>query len=190
MSLPLHIKVYFFRMLEGGIEMPEFEQWVYASKELETALQPDDYLELIAFPYKQADADYELRKLLNGHIHQGEFETYKLRALLQEALGNNERTLELVATCYDLYCHGYHFLYELGMQYGLAIAFDESFAMSRPEQRALLDQWWPGLETELRRALHWLDTGLIVLTGEQSSPGQYAYEDYRTEAEKNNGDRL
>ena len=182
--LPQHIKVYFFKTLEGSIDLPAFEQWFYACTELESLLPPDDYLELIAYPYRQRAARYGLFTLLNKHIDKGEFETYKLRNLLQDGLLQDERITDILDTYYHLYCHGYRFLSDLGVRYGLMVVENNWFVLSREQQQVLLQPVWPEIETWINRVLYWLDTGLIVLNGVQTSPAQYGYEDYRTADQK------
>jgi len=48
----------------GDLPLDAFEQWVYASSELEATLGPDHYLELAGFDFRQRRALRELRKLI------------------------------------------------------------------------------------------------------------------------------
>jgi len=53
------IWIYFERFHAGEIPLEEFEQWLYGSAELETALGRDDYLALITVNYHAPDARAE-----------------------------------------------------------------------------------------------------------------------------------
>jgi hypothetical protein len=49
----------------GDLSLDVFERWVYETRELEAALGPERYLELISFDYRQRRASRELRKLID-----------------------------------------------------------------------------------------------------------------------------
>jgi hypothetical protein len=78
------IKLRFFRALSGDLTIDEFEQWVYQSDELKQALTEDFHFELMSFGYKQRGARFELTKILNKLIDIGEYETWKLKRLLDK----------------------------------------------------------------------------------------------------------
>jgi hypothetical protein len=54
------------RLLAGELSAGDFEQWVYASPEIERELGSGDYLELLAFDYRQPYAPHELRGLVEA----------------------------------------------------------------------------------------------------------------------------
>ncbi|MBO9202117.1 MULTISPECIES: SMI1/KNR4 family protein [Niastella] len=77
MILPNDIKVIFFETFNGDRSVLEFEQWLYANRQLEKRMHPDDYLELIGYGYKGDRAAYGLKELLRKHIRPGEFKLWK-----------------------------------------------------------------------------------------------------------------
>ena len=191
-TLPQDIKERFYKTIKGDISLFDFEKWLYADRELEKHLNSDDYLDLIALSFKKSGAKYELWKLLKKHIDPGEFETYKMLGLLNEAKQKNKRLPYILMEFYDLYCKGYNFLQDLGLGIGLAVevpgvnnttaeTWDE---LTTKQQKKLLDSFSPDLEECIEQVIDWLETKKIILTGEQDEIGHYGYEDFRTEDEK------
>jgi hypothetical protein len=120
-TLPQLLKELFYRTITGEMPLVDFEQWLYASDEIERLLPADDYLALLTLNYRKSGAKYELAKLLKQHIDLGEFETHKLLKLLQEAILKTPRLPFILVEFYNLYCQGYYFLQDLGLGYGLAV---------------------------------------------------------------------
>ena len=58
MKLPKDILEIFYETLNGDRPVLAFEQWLYANRQLEDMMSPDDYLDLIAFGYKDPRAAY------------------------------------------------------------------------------------------------------------------------------------
>lgn len=177
--------------MQGIIDLPAFEQWVYTNKGLERELSDDLYLELIGLNYKKGGAKYELFHLLEQHVDMGEYETYKLKLLITQA---RKRTLELpdvLEHFYNLYCNGYGFLQVLGLRYGLAMTYlpapykvERWDELTQPELAGLVNSFSPDLEEQLNRVQGWLDNGKIILTGETNELGHYEYIDNRTSNER------
>jgi hypothetical protein len=188
--LPQTIKEKFYQTIKGDISLDDFEQWLYADKDLEKHLQSDDYLELISFDFKKNGAKHELWNLLKKHIHLGEFETCKMLELLYEAKQKTEQLPYILIQFYDLYCKGYYFLEDLGLGIGLHIAapnvnnacetWDE---LTAEQQKELLDSFSPEMEEWIEQVITWLETKKIILTGEQEQDtmGRYIYKYLRTE---------
>ncbi len=84
-ELPIDIKEGFFKTIKGDISLGNFEKWVYDSKSLETVLDSSDYLDIISLDYKKSGAKYELYNILKRLVDLGEFETYKMLELLNQA---------------------------------------------------------------------------------------------------------
>lgn len=191
-TLPQDIKERFYKTIKGDISLDDFEQWLYANKELEKYLNSDDYLDLISLSFKKSGAKYELWNLLKKHIDLGEFETYKMLGLLNEAKQKTERLPYVLMEFYDLYCKGYNFFQDLGIGIGLAVEVprvnnttaDTWDELTNEQQKELLDSFSPELEECIEQVIYCLETKKIVLTGEQDEIGHYDYEDYRTEEEK------
>jgi hypothetical protein len=191
-TLPQNIKEKFYKTIKGDISLDDFEQWLYADKELEKHIKSDEYLDLISLSFKKSSAKYELWNLLKKHIDLGEFETYKMLALLNEAKQKTERLPYVLMEFYDLYCKGYNFFQDLGLGIGLAVEVprvnnttaDTWDELTSEQQKELLDSFSPGLEECIEQVIYWLETKRIILTGEQDEIGHYDYEDYRTEEER------
>jgi hypothetical protein len=186
-TLPQSLKELFYRTITGEMPLLDFEQWLYASDEVERLLPADDYLALLTLNYHKSGAKYELTKLLKQHIDLGDLETYKLLKLLQEAILKTPQLPFILMAFYNLYCRGYYFLQDLGLGYGLAVdapwvknttanTWDE---LTSNQQAELLASFSPGLERELDRVQHWLVTGQIILTGEYDERGHHTYCDLR-----------
>jgi len=103
-TIPQDIKERFYKTIKGDISLDNFEQWLYADKELEKYLNSTDYLDLISLSFQQSGAKNELWNLLKKHIDLGEFETYKMLELLNEAKQKTERLPHILMKFYDLYC--------------------------------------------------------------------------------------
>lgn len=191
-KLPQDIKERFFKTIKGDISLDDFEQWLYADKELEKYLNSDDYFDLISLSFKLSGAKYELWNLLKKHIDLGEFETYKILELLNEAKQKDERLPYVLMEFYHLYCKGYNFFQDLGIGIGLAVEVprvnnttaDTWDELTSEQQKELLDSFSPELEECIEEVIYWLETKKIILTGEQDEIGHYEHKDLRTEEEK------
>jgi hypothetical protein len=190
--LPQAIKERFYETIKGDISIDDFEQWLYADKELEKHLNSDDYFDLISLSFKKSGAKYELWNLLKKHIDLGEFETYKMLGLLYEAKQKTERLPYVLMEFYDLYCKGYYFLQDLGLGIGLAITVptvnnttaDTWEELTCEQQKELLNSFSPELDECIEKVIFWLEMKKIKLTGEQDEMGHYDYEDLRTQEER------
>jgi len=191
-ALPQNIKEKFYKTVKGNISPDDFEQWLYADKELSELLSPDDYFELVSFEYTRGGAKCELPNLLRKHMDREEFEACKILELLYEAKLKNKRLPCILMEFYDLYCKGYDFLKDLGMGIGFAVvspigkySVAETWDELTPrQQKELLDSFSPELEKCIEQVINWLETKKIVLTGELNHIGHYTYKDFRTEREK------
>jgi hypothetical protein len=191
-KLPQDITEIFFKTIKGDFPIDQFEQWLYANKDLEILLNSDDYIELISLSFKKSGAKYELSNLLKKHIDLREFETYKMLGLLKEAQQKTDRLPYILMEFYDLYCKGYNFLEDLGIGFGLAVEVPsvnnttaESWnELSSRQQKELLESFCPLLDECLKQIIDFLETKKIILTGEQDEMGSYDYEDFRTVIER------
>ena len=189
MNLPTDIKKTFFETLHGDISVLEFEQWLYADRQLECILTLEDYLDLISYGYKGDRVKYGLYKLLEKHIDKGEYEKWKLIRLLHKALRRDKDLPQILMTFYDLYCKGYDFLDNLGLGYGLAVKVPYSQAdswneLTAVQQLNLINSFYPGIENEIKKVIKWLDSGKVILTGIQDEYNYFGYIDNRKEEEK------
>ena len=188
LTLPDSIKITLFKVLDGDFAIEDFEEWVYSDAELESALTADSYLDLISLDYKKSGAKYELFKLIGELIDSGEYEMYKLLKLVKNTMQKDEKLPYYLMEFYHLYCDGYDFLREIGLNYGLSVDVPpnaDSWAdLTSDQQQELLASFSPGLELEIQRLVNWLQSGKIILTGQKGEYGRYIYTDYRDQEER------
>ena len=183
-----NIKEILYRTIKGDITPDEFEKWLYSSEGVDTYFNPDDYLALMSFDFKSKGAKYELSNLLKKHIDLGEFETYKILGLLKEAQQKTDRLPYILMEFYDLYCYGYTFLHDIGLEIGLEVVVPEETDsaddtwedLTAEQQKRLLDSFSPRLEAYIEQAIYWLESKKIMPTGEKDKAGHYGYKDFRT----------
>lgn len=182
--LPKDIKIEFFKFLSGEKPVNDFEGWVYAKSDLEAILGQEDYLNLISLDFSKTSNKYEIGKILERHINIGEFETWNLKNLLTKFISQSEDLDLMLYQFYNLCSRRFHFLSELGIDYGL-ILFYRSSEEYQPkltdlEKKKLLDSLVPGAREEAKKVLNWLDEGKIIITSEKDEFGYYIYIDNRT----------
>ncbi|MBB6611317.1 hypothetical protein H7F15_09735 [Pontibacter sp. Tf4] len=191
-KLPRYIEQKFYETIFGTVALEEFESWVYSDKELETILSEDEYLELISFNYKKNGAKCELVNLLiDRYIDLAEYEKWRMLNLLYAAKNKDEKLPDILRQFYDLYCKGYAFLNYLGLGYGLTVEVPPSNykaetweGMSETEKSELIESFYPQLQSDIERAITWIENGKIILSGKADEIGHYEYEDLRTEKER------
>ena len=190
-SFPTDIKEVFFKTFFGDTSVESFEQWVYKTKELEQLLPPDSYFNLISFDYKQPKVKYELVKIIERLIDNGEYETWKLRHLLKQTTERTGDYPRALVQFYDLYCKGYYFVDNLAFGYGLPLdspwskfGVDSFDKLTTAQQKELADSFYPDIERELNKASHWLDSKKIILTGQRGDLDRFEFLDTRAEEEK------
>lgn len=158
-------------MIKGDISLDDFEKWAYEFNHLESILGPDDYLDIISLDYKKSGAKYELYNILKRLIDLGEFETYKMLELLNEAKLKNERLPLILTEFYNLYCKGYDFLQDLGLGFGLMIEVpppkyskDNWDNLKGDEKKDLLSSFSPEIDEAIQKVIDWLMNKRIILT--------------------------
>ena len=187
--IPNDIEEIFFKMLNDDIGILVFEQWLYENKQLEHVLNDEDYLELISFGYKQKAAKYELRKLLQRVINGPKYEKWRLLEMLAAVLKKDKKMPLILMDFYDLYCHGYTFLYKLGMEYGLNVIVPSMGSaytweeLPLKDQEKLLQSFFPEIENEVVKVIDLLNHGQVVPMGKIDEL-YYTFVDNRNENEK------
>jgi hypothetical protein len=180
-----------YKLIAREVKIDEFEQWVYSEKELESFLGFDEYLDLISLAYKQPSSLYEAEKILKPHIDIGKYYEWYLRRILQKVIDRPVDAHKYIMQCYDMYCDGYGFLDNLGLGYGLAITVppseycaDSWDKLDSPEQKKLIEGFYPSVREEAEKVISWLDTRKIVITGHDGDFQGIQYSDSRTTEEK------
>lgn len=168
-----------------------FENWVYTSNELKTAISDDEYLDLISLNYKANGAYYELRKLLEKHISRTEFQKWKLLEELNNVKFKKGNYYLTIVNFYDLYCNGYDFMDNLAFQYGLRadnqygdIEVNRRKKPSQKQLDALVDKFYPEIITEIDKVINWINDGKIVFKDNLDEFDYPDYDDFRTAEER------
>lgn len=172
-----------------GLSMSDFEQWVYDSSELQALFTPEDYLFLISINYKSKHARVELEKIVDKYINYGKFETLKVINLLNKALNKDEDIGNILRQFYDMYCNGYYFFEDLGLGYGLSCEVPLKYAnsweeLSQGQKSDILNGFYPQIESDIKRALDWINNKRIVLTGIKNDLNRWEFIDNRSPDEK------
>lgn len=121
-------KIEFYKFLNGDKSVEELEKFIYSQSDLEQQLGSETYLSLIELNFKDK---YEKAKLIdiirNKIIDEGQFETWKLKKILNDFLNQPEKTDLNLYKIYHLYCgvyqdnglrkYEYKFLGNLGLNY-------------------------------------------------------------------------
>ena len=204
--MPAEIKNIFLKFLDCQITITDFEQWVYKTLSLEEVLNSDDYLELISLDFTQRsekhylDYCYQINNIIEKYIDFGEYETWKLKKLLNDFLHRKGNLAKILEQFYDLYCQGYGFLDNLGMGYGLDFScylseinepnfryfFSKTLTAAEIEREIeqKVNDILPEVDEEIREILSWLEQGKIEIIDEPNSFYGTNYIDRRNESEK------
>ena len=177
----LEMEVTCFRFMNGALPLKDFEDWLYATPELENWLGECTYFELISFDFRQRFAEGELRKLLREYIQPGSYATWEIKRLLAALLDESIDGVPVFEELYERYCHGHKFLSNVGLPYVLAI--DEIPKLAQQEfwdpaefkrRRDLLKEYIRFLKPEIEQLLQGLENGEMKIIDEahfQMEPG-------------------
>jgi len=178
-------------MLAGDIEILQFEQWAYNEARLKDVLSDEDYLELISIGYGNKEAMFEVKNILERNSDKAEYEKWRLLHMLRKVLAMDPSTPDILLEFYDLYCHGYNFMDNLGVGFGLKIVYPPSNysantfeELSEQEQKDLINSFYPSIEPEIDKVIDWIETRTLVLSGEKDEMNYYRYTDHRTHQQK------
>lgn len=185
------IALKFYKVLKQEDTIPEFEDWVYSTKELEQKLPRNLYVDLIAMDYKSKYALHELTKLIGEYVDFGAFEVKQIKTFLKSIIDRDANCAASIAMTYELYCQGYQFLQRLGLKYGLLVTFpavgnyQENWSESSAEaQNELLDKFYPEIIVDASNVLAWLEHDKIIIKSTVDGLGRYEYDDFRSQEEK------
>lgn len=178
----------YLALMQGNLSIQEFENWVYNSNWLENQLNEHEYTELISLNFEAPDSKYEIGKVLNDRVDHGKFETVKMLQLLDSIIDRDGQEGESLSLMYSLYCKGYFFLEDLGLDIGLYIAIPPSnyrveyfHELSEEKQKELLDSVYPSAKEIAGELKNCLLSGTLTLTGEKDEErGYWQYIDKRT----------
>lgn len=169
----------YFELIEEEITLHDFDNWVLANDWLETELEENLYFDIISLNYNNPNTTHKLGKLLKNHFDNGEFETLRLLELLEAIITQNGKEANALIRMYDLYCRGYHFLRELGLNIGLNIGVPTEYnvdwfhELNEEEQHQLVAAYYPLAKNEAMKVKDLLLDKTIILTGKQDDVLNY-----------------
>ena len=183
-NLPQHIETPFFKVLNHELSIKEFEQWVYATDELETVLSTHDYLNLIAFNYGQLKALDYLEDLLMDIIDFPKFEKYRLIYQLNIIIEKDGLWENAVEIFHGDYIDSYNFL-EPFFSLHFMIEDNQEFYPELNENRSqLINEIYVLAKKEALQLLNYLNTDKIIIKGREGHRKGTNYIDNRTKEEK------
>lgn len=182
---------YYFDLVYGGLEIDEFENWIYNNNDLENILNQGDYLDLISLNFRSKHIKYEIEKIFDKYIDYSKFEKKRILSLLYKALESRKDLPNILREFYDMYCHGYYFFEDLGLGYGLTCEVppskygsDNWEELNEKEKLEIISGFFPQIESDIQRAIHWIETDKIILTGTKNELDYWEFRDYRDDEEK------
>lgn len=121
-------KVEFYKFLNGERTVEELRDFIYSQPDLEQQLESAAYFSLIELNFNDKYDRAKLPALIkNSVVEEGQFETWKLRTLLNNFLSDVSNTHINLDKFYHLYCgiyqdegqrrYEYKFLSNLGLNY-------------------------------------------------------------------------
>lgn len=182
---------YYFDLVHGGLKIDEFENWIYNDNNLENILNQEDYLDLISLNFRSIHIKYEIEKILAKYIDYSKFEKKRVLSLLYRALESRKDLPDILREFYDMYCHGYYFFQDLGLGYGLACEVppskyntDNWNELNEKEKNEIINSFFPQIESDIQRAIHWIENDKIILTGTKNELDYWEFTDYRIDEEE------
>lgn len=181
----------YLNLMEGKISIKEFEHWVYSSKWLEDKLNENEYFDLISLNYNTPNAKYEIRKILKERFDEGKFETIKVIYLLNSIIDRDGNEGEALIQIYNLYCTGYYFLENIGLEIGLLIEVPINYGvdyfneLTESQKKELVDSVYPNAKQLAIELKQWILNKEITLSREKDeSWNRWQYTDNRAEKDK------
>jgi len=157
-----NFKLAVYKLIAGEHELAKFEAWIYSSKELEAILNAEEYLAIISLDYSQDSSLYEAEKVLTKYIDTGKYHEWYISRVLQKIVDRPADVYKYIDRCYDLYCNGFAFLNDLGLNYGLKIrvppsnySADSWCELTSVEQIQLIDSFYPDVAEEAKKVINW-----------------------------------
>jgi hypothetical protein len=180
-----------YKLIAKEFALSEFEKLIYSYSELESILDSEDYIELISLNYKTPSSLYEAEKLLTKYVDVGKYYEWYVEQILMKIIERPKNVQKYIEQCYDLYCDGFGFLDNLGIGYGLCLTVppenykaDSWAELTSPEQKTLIESFYPDVAVEAKKVLSWFELGKIILKGHDGTNQGIEYEDNRTSKEK------
>ncbi len=181
-----------FSFFMGGMSSKEFELFIYKTKEVKNGFSENDYLNLISINFNKESARREACKIIEKNIDRSEYETWKVNNIFNIIINKSKNYPQCIAALYGLYCNGYYFMQNLGINYGLPITLPKKYNFDKylseldaSEQIELAAIFYPSVIEEVKKVQNFIRNKKIILTGESNELGyHYEYIDKRSDEEK------
>lgn len=183
-SISLEQKIH--QVITQKISLEGFEHWLYQNDELEV-LDPNLYLELIAFDYSRESSFKKFQLSFTKYVGFHKFETDLIKEYLYSIIDRENDYEYSIWRLYELYCTGYEFLQKLGIKYGLCLIDTSSPVKLVKGSNEVIDMFYPDIISDAKNVLGWLEEGKIIFRDEKGERGGFKYDDLRTEEEKQQG---
>jgi hypothetical protein len=101
-------KIVFYKLLTLEKSIDDFERFIYTQKDIENQLGKDTFFNLIKLNFKDKYEQAKLVELIKSKIiEEGQFETWKLKTILNDFLSQPKKTDLNLDKIYHLYCGVY-----------------------------------------------------------------------------------
>jgi hypothetical protein len=179
-NLPQHIENQFFKFLNKETSIEDFEQWVYATDELETVLSADLYQELIAFNFNARYVLASLYPILMDCLDESKFEKYRIIYLLDLIIEKDVLWRKAVEDLDNECINSYAFLYIF------CRLNDEIYENQREIETEFdsIEKLYSWSKNEAIKMKNWLNSETIIIKGREGHRKGTNYIDNRKENEK------
>lgn len=161
----LELQIMFNDVIKRKVTVEHFEQWVYATPEIEEHYGHAFYLRLISLDFKGKNIDLDLEQLLTPIIPFEELDYRRIKERLELVASATREIDKVLEGIYEDYCDGYGFLRFLGLSFAL-LSGSNGMLIINEGVRELLRE-------EAKRILSFIEKDKIIITG------KFEYEDYR-----------
>lgn len=185
-SIPFLLEQKIHQVITQKISLKDFEQWLYLNDELE-ALNPNLYLELIAFDYSHESSFREFQLSFKKYVGFHKFEADLIKEYLYSIIDRENDYEQSIWRLYELYCTGYEFLQKLGLKYGLCLIDTHYRVELVKDSNDVIGMFYPDIIYDAKNVLGWFEEGKIIFREEKNERGGFEYDDLRTEEEKQQG---
>ncbi len=161
----LEMQIMFNEVIKRKVTVKDFEQWVYATPEIEDHFGYAFYLDLISLDFRDKYIYLDLERMLTPVIPFGELEYRRIKERLEKVASDTHEIDEVLASIYEDYCDGYGFLRFLGLAFALLSGTDGELHINQAVRELLRE--------EARRIMSFIDSGKIKVSG------KFEYDDFR-----------
>ncbi len=164
-----NIEIAFYKFLSHDTSIEDFEQWVYATPEIEKMFGTNLYEELIEMKYQKSGVKNDLWKLVEKEIDPIKFDTWVIMQQLK-MLADQPTSLQLVSKNLDQYSYRYTFIFGICDAWNIIkqiqtnIFYDK---YSKQEKEDLINESFSEASLAATMCLAGFETGELKIIGEE-----------------------